>query len=49
MPNPVDDYELEVYCTPLSEYGEGWGDKYHNRFVTYDKEEEEWNLRSGDE
>ena len=42
MPNPVDDYELEFYITPLSEYGVGWGEKDPNPNQVYDTSEEEW-------
>jgi hypothetical protein len=47
MPNPVDDYELEVYYTPLSEYGEGWTENYPGPHVTYDEDEERWNIEEG--
>ena len=42
MPNPVDDYEIEVYITPLSEYGVGWDKKDPNPNYVYDSTEEEW-------
>ena len=42
MPNPVDDYELEVYYTPVDEHGDGWDKRGYgyNRFISYDEEED---------
>ena len=46
MPNPVDDYELEVYYTPLSEYGEGWTENHPHYSVTYNEEKGRWDTES---